>query len=635
MRRFTLRQRLRYAFDNSMSRGTVALIGWLALAAGALIAAVSGLVMLIAPFKEDGTPYGFAELFWMGLMRTLDAGTMGGDGGSWPFLFSMFAATLGGVFLVSTLIGVLTAGVEAKIEELRKGRSLVVETDHTVVLGWSEQIFTVLRELIAASENKANACVAILADRDKVEMEDELRAKVPHRGQTRVVCRRGSPIDPHDLDLVNPQGSRAIIVLDPGGDEPDAEVIKTILAITNARDRRREPYHIVAQLRHRKNLEAARLVGGDEAHLVETGEVIARVIVQTCRQAGLSQVYMELLDFEGDEIYFQVEPKLVGETFGEALLADEDSSVIGLQRADGQVRLNPPMSTKIEAGDKVIALSFDDDTIKLSALPAPKIDRAAFSKRPATALAPERTLILGWNGRAATVVRELDAYVAPGSKLTVMAADFCADAETEVSRCAAEARNQNVTFVRGDTSDRATLEAIEVEKFQHVIVLCYSDDLEMQRADARTLVTLLHLRDIEAKLGDRFSTVSEMLDLRNRELAEVTQADDFIVSDQLTSLMLAQISENKDLTAVFADLFDSEGSEIYLKPAEDYVALDRPVSFYTVVAAARERGHVAIGYRVLANSGRADRRYGVVVNPDKSDEVTFSAGDTIVVVAEN
>ena len=63
-----------------------------------------------------------------------------------------------------------------------------------------------------------------------------------------------------------------------------------------------------------------------------------------------------------------------------------------------------------------------------------------------------------------------------------------------------------------------------------------------------------------------------MLDVRNRELAEVTQADDFIVSDKLISLMLAQVSENKDLNAVFDDLFDPDGSEIYLKPAADYVA---------------------------------------------------------------
>ena len=66
-----------------------------------------------------------------------------------------------------------------------------------------------------------------------------------------------------------------------------------------------------------------------------------------------------------------------------------------------------------------------------------------------------------------------------------------------------------------------------------------------------------------------------MLDLRNRALAEVTRADDFIVSDRMTSLLLSQVAENKHLKAVFDDLFDPEGSEIYLRPASEYVAAGR------------------------------------------------------------
>ena len=50
-----------------------------------------------------------------------------------------------------------------------------------------------------------------------------------------------------------------------------------------------------------------------------------------------------------------------------------------------------------------------------------------------------------------------------------------------------------------------------------------------------------------------------MLDLRNRALAEVTRADDFIVSDRLVSLLMAQVAENPQLNAVFADLFDAGG----------------------------------------------------------------------------
>ena len=126
-----------------------------------------------------------------------------------------------------------------------------------------------------------------------------------------------------------------------------------------------------------------------------------------------------------------------------------------------------------------------------------------------------------------------------------------------------------------------------------------------------------------------------MLDVRNRTLAEVTRADDFIVSDRLVSLMLSQVSENKQLNAVFDDLFDPEGSEIYLKPAGNYVALGQPVNFYTVVEAARRRGEVAIGYRLRAQATEADKAYGVVVNPDKSNKLTFADGDRIIVIAED
>ena len=126
-----------------------------------------------------------------------------------------------------------------------------------------------------------------------------------------------------------------------------------------------------------------------------------------------------------------------------------------------------------------------------------------------------------------------------------------------------------------------------------------------------------------------------MLDVRNRELAEVTQADDFIVSDKLISLLLAQVAENKDLNALFTDIFDSDGSEIYLKPAMDYVALGQPVNFYTVVAAARRRGEVALGYRQEAFAHNTDRQYGIVLNPKKSGSVAFTEKDRIIVVAES
>jgi voltage-gated potassium channel Kch len=628
VRNITFRQKLRYAFDNTMSRGTPALVMWLGIISVAMILLVTVIVALIQALTRDAEGEDFVALFWRNLLRTLDPGTMGGDSGSPLFLLAMLAITLGGVFIVSTLIGVLSSGIESKIDELRKGRSLVLEQNHTLILGWSDQVFTILRELKVANESLPKSCVVVLADKDKVEMEDEIRTKVGNTGKMRVVCRTGSPLDLDDLDIANPQSARSIIVLSPTDDDPDSQVIKTVLALTNSTRRRSGEYHIVAVIRDPKNLEAARLVGGKDAQYIEAGDTIARLIAQACRQSGLSVVYTELLDFGGDEIYMKEEPALAGKTFGDALSAYEKCAVIGLQTAQA-VLVNPPMDTPIKPGDKVIVIAEDDSVIKLTATGG-SAPEGAIQSAPPQAAEPERILILGWNDHAAAIINELDNYVAPGSRVSVVA--DTQDGAEQIERDCADCRNIEIQYNRGDTTDRRTLDALKPDQFQHIVVLCYSDTLDPQRADARTLITLLHLRDIEKRLGEHFSIVSEMLDDRNRELAEVTEADDFIVSDKLISLLLAQISENKHLKAVFADLFDPEGSEIYVKPATDYVAPGKPVNFYTVVEAARRRGHCAIGY--ISTGGNGAHKTSVVVNPAKSDQITFSAADRVVVLAE-
>lgn len=640
MREIRFVDRLKYAFDNSMSRGAIALMGYLGLVSVALIM-VASLVVIVLGIKPDGGDApGFGEAMWLSLMRTLDSGTMGGDAG-WPFRFAMLFVTLGGIFIVSSLIGVINSGLEAKLDELRKGRSFVLEQDHTLILGWSPKIFTVLSELVIANENRKRPRIVILADKDKVEMEDEIRDNVGDLGKTRIICRTGTPLDLSDLEIVNPHAARSIVVLAPESEEPDSEVIKSILALTNNPHRRKEPYHIVAELGELRNLEVARMVGKDEAQLIVTGDLISRIIVQTSRQSGLSVVYTELLDFGGDEIYFHEEPGLTGRTFGEALLAYETSALLGIQSRDGQVRLLPAMDTRLQAGDKLVAVSEDDDTVRLSGRTGDwsdlerklEIDATAIHGAAVSERRPERTLLLGWNDRGVTIINEMDRYVAPGSELTLVAS-LDGLGERLAVDCG-ELRNQALTVRSADTTDRRILDSLNIPGFDQIIILCYSDDLDIQEADARTLITLLHLRDMAEKGGHDFRIVTEMLDVRNRELAEVTQADDFIVSNKLTSLMLAQISENKELTAVFADLFDPEGAEIYLKPASDYVELGRPVNFYTVVEAARRRGEVALGYRQNAFSKDASRAYGVAVNPVKSEKVAFAEGDQIVILAED
>jgi voltage-gated potassium channel Kch len=359
---------------------------------------------------------------------------------------------------------------------------------------------------------------------------------------------------------------------------------------------------------------------------VRAADVIARITAQACRQSGLSAVCQDLLDFEGDEIYFQDCPELVGKTFGDALLAYEQSSVIGLRRPDGVVTVNPSMNTVIAEDDAVVAISADDDTISFTGIrdvpdAAPPTDGRSTH--------PEQLLLVGWNALGGVVLRELDAFVPPGSSADVLVDPDLVDPST-----LPQLSLSNLTDVRYE-ADRGDLDELTQHvggrTFDHVVILGYRTGLAGPEADARTLLTLLLLRRVLADNSDggQSRIVTELFDSSDVELARATGADDFIVSDELSSCMIAQLSENPDLDPVFEDLFDAEGSAIGLKPIERYVPLGEDIRFERVVAVARLRGEVAIGYRKFLGDGATPE---VVMNPLKSDRAVFNQGDRVVVI---
>jgi voltage-gated potassium channel Kch len=619
-RKSGLGDRLRYMFDNSMSSGTPALIAWLTLATFLLILFFSVVIWLFS--LRDSNNKGFFGELYFSLLHALDPGTIGGDNGSWRFLLTLLALTVGGLFIVSALIGVIANGIDSKLGELRRGRSIVLEKDHTVILGWSDSIFTIVNELTIANESRQNPVVVILADRDKVEMEEELKAKVPDRRGTRVVCRSGSPMDIDDLELSSHITARSVILLAPDSEDPDAEVIKTLLALTHSGP---DGPRIVAEIRNPTNLEAARLVGAERTVLLDIRETVAKLVVQTSRQSGAAAVYTELFDYEGDEFYFLEDHGLDGTTYAAAQQLYEEASVVGLVSRDGSSKLNPPPDTVI--GDQTLIVVAEDD----SALDGQQLSQTEPAlNRLGTQLGhgehPTRALLIGWNERAPIVLRELDHYAVPGSKLTVLT--------TLGDPVVPTLPNLEVDVVRAPTTDRTTLETHITADLDQIIVLCYSSHLGTQAADARTLVTLLHVRDILRRTGAQTPVVSEMLDDRNRVLASVADIDDVVVSGEIVSLLVTQLSEDQRLEPVFRELLGNEGSEIYLRPAGWYVQPGEGITYATIVAGASRRGETALGFK-SASLAEDGGHFGVVVNPAKSTTFDVTPDDCVVVLAEN
>ena len=633
MKNFTLLERLKYWFDNLMSRGAhmmILLLGFLSFII-ILFSALTIWYLQIAPESQE--PLGFIESIWQSLLRALDSGAMGADNG-WPFRIISFLVTLGGIFVLSILIGVLGSSIEEKLNNLRKGKSFVIEKGHTLILGYSSKIFTIISELAIANESVSNPKIVILADKDKVEMEDEIKSKISDLKNTKIICRSGVPYDFSDLEIVNPQQSKSIIILTPDEDDnADSLTIKTILAITNNSNRRSTPYHIVAEMKDISNYEVAKMVGKEEAEILFVDDIIAKIIVQTSRQSGLSIVYTELFDFDGAEIYIQSENKLIGKSYGEALSLYEDSSLIGIKQIDGSVKINPAMDYVVKEDDMVIVISEDDSTIFIADKENNNFDESSILNVNTNEIKTENILLLGWNSIASTIIIEIDKYVGPNSKIVVVSSFD--KYENEVNDLRSSLQNCTLDFQVNDTANRKVIEKLNITSFDSVQILCYKEEMNIQDADAATLITLLHIRKILDDESKDIKVVSQMLDAKNRALASITKADDFIVSDKLISLLMSQVSENKFLMKVFDSLFEAEGSEIYLKSVTEYVSCDTPVNFYTILESARRKGETAIGYRLEHLADDSTAAFGVQVNPSKNKEIQFTANDKIIVLAEN
>ena len=608
-------ERLRYRFDNSLSRGPWVLIGWLAAATvGFLIVAAA----VVAGFRlgiDQGKPAGFFEAFWQSMVRVFDSGTFSGDNG-WALRVVSLVVTLAGILVFTSLIGLIATSIDQRIASLGKGRSAVLESGHVLVLGWSSRLFSILSELVEANANQRRAAIVILAEQSKPDMEDAVRSRIRDSGSTRIICRTGDPASPADLELVNAAGARSIVVLAGEGTSGDAGAVRATLAVLTEDSAARRP--VVVEIMDGRNARALTAAAGDRVLTVEADDVIAKVTAQACYQAGLGVVYRELLEFAGDEVYFAPAPELAGHTFGEALLAYKTSAVIGRVAADGTITVAPPMDTPFAEGDQVIAISADDDTVVFEGFSqeaAPRPPRAD----DADTAGGGAMLIVGWSSLGARILAELDA-VASGPQHVDVAVDEDLVAPGSLK---ADCDRLAVRFVPGaDDPDRLAALVGESD-YEHVVVLGYRDGLPPAEADARTLLSLLTLSRARARGAAR--VVAEVLDSRDAVIAERTGADDLVVSDQLSSLMIAQLTERPELNLVLGELFDAKGPSISMRPADLYVAGD-PVRFATVVAAARDRGHVALGYR-LASSGT------VVLNPPKSATVMLTPADQVIVLA--
>ncbi len=618
MKKHTLREKMQYRFDNIMSKGTVVLVGLLFLVTF-LVVMIAGVAVSIAAGSSD-----VGNNIWISLMHAIDAGTLAGDSTdsvSSVIIFSM--VTICGIFVTSILIGIITTGFEEKLNSLRKGSSRVIEKNHTVILGFDDNIYTIISELIVANENEKDGCIVIISAQDKEVMEEKIAEQIDDFKTTRVICRTGEVTELNVLEKASLETCRSIIL----NEQNDFMTIKAILATVSylkSRNAFERDTHIVTTISDKMNYEAAKIAGEGKVEIIFSKDAIARIIAHTCRQPGLSNVLIELFDYEGDELYFESFPEFVGKHFDEVLLSFEKAIVFGIKRGS-DILLNPKKEEVITVDDQIIYLVEDNGTEKpLTVIPKCRKE-LEIEKVEKVAELPEHILVLGTNTMLSAILSELDHYVAKGSSV-IIADDQVA---LEYVNLKNTLENIELKIKECDINDRKNLDALTASKIDHVLLLSELE-YDSEISDAMTLLKLIHLRDIAQKTNAKYSITSEMQNVTNQKLAKVAKVNDLVVGTNIINLILTQISENRELSAVFTDLLDEDGSEIYMKKAALYVKKDTPIDFYSITEIASRRNEIAIGYKKYEDS-----TFQVIINPAKSNEVIFTENDYLILLAED
>lgn len=626
----------RYRFDNTLSKGAKAMITWLLVAA-----AVSSIPFTIAlrllPTKthdnilsNEAGSKGFLAIlddYWQSFYAVLGKG--GFKTNTWDARAFTILVTVFSLVIASTLFAFITATVNKRIADLKKGKGPVYESGHTTILGWGPQVFPILQQLEVANANKPSTAVIIsLVARET--MDDEIKLRVGELKNTKIITRNGDPSSPRVLAQSSINNSRSVLVLGNKGPSAATTAVLSVLANIGMTGK----VSIVADVNDEATAEALYKSTGGNVLAVRSEELIARVTAHAIRQPGLAAVYLDMLDFEGDEIYFASVPASIGKTFGDVITGLGESSAIGIRHSDGTVNITPPVETVIVEGDQIIAIAKDDDKIlwagdssDLSGI------KALVQVGERSNANPDKILIIGWSPMAKQVVLELGNFGVPGSTALVFAQTSKVTAD-ELKGL--ETTNLTVT-AKGTTGDIDELiDVINSQEFNHIVIFGYrGKTITPAESDALTLLTMLevnHVKNLPGSLVANARVIAEIQDSNNVELARVVVVDDLVVSDRLGSLMMSQLAESPGLYHVFEELFGPAGTFLSSKPVQSYVPLNVETTFANLVAAGRSRGEVVIGYRQPEASDPTNPTIGIHVNPAKRTVLTPTEGTYAIVI---
>ncbi len=636
------KERLRYMIDRAFAREFAGqfILFLVLVVVVTLVGMTAYFFGLFGPENEDvpgiprGIDRGFLDSLWWSMQRVLRLpGFERMYGATPPILAYALFLSIMGLAVFGILVSMINTAMQRRIETLRKGDSPVKERGHVLVLGWSDKIYSVLRQL---ARLQPGSKVVILAPEEIGEMQEALRVNGSMREDLTIILRSGIPSNVEELNRVAADRASSVIVVSPRADRDrlggDSEVIKTMMLLAAWREWRGQGPTLTAEIALEQNQELAEIAARGRMHLISSSTVISKILVQCIRNPGLADVYSELFAPYGNGLHVQSIGACSEQTMRDISYGFLDAIPIGIAWEEQQGEelkhasgLNPEPDYDIAEDEQLILLAHGVP-VKFSQ-PGSAYTSRIYREGGVSARVPRRVLLIGWNGNVFDILVELDAHALRGTEIVLLS-----EMEPEAARkyveqlLDRELENVSVEYLAGDPVERGSYSEIDLTSFQTIVLLADTSSGEPD-IDARTLRTLLRLSDLRRRTAASPHTVVELLDIANKDLLAGLHVDDVVVSDQVISAQLAQIAKQPVLGPIYRELLSAGGVEISLRPVGDYVEIGSSCSFFDLAFAAQQKMEIALGVR-LAREGE------LFLNPERELAWRLDEDDRVVVLAQ-
>lgn len=612
MKKTTFREKLLYWFDGKMSGGSLGLIKLLTMVT--IAAAVTIACILHMAGVAAGEADSFASELWNSFASILNSWFPSFEDGWMGYVIMMSLASIFGLLVTSVLIGIISTAMEEKIESLKKGNVRVMEENHIVVLGFEAGEYALIQELVAGAD-KRPCCIVLAAEMDREKMEDCIRDNVKCPKNVRILCRSIDIFDPLALERCSISSCRTVLITPTDNDRTVRLVLAVTRALYKVTDRKIRTIAVLSKNDYRIPHVMEEKYG---VMLLRSSDTIAKIMAHSCTQPGLSKVMLEMFHFDGSEMHIVSLPGMEGLTFEELVCRIDDAAPMGIYKGK-ELYLNPDPGMVVEQGDRLLVFCEESDSARLTdAASLPPIDASSVYDGLKDA---GRVVIIGYNPFLATILYDLPENV---GYVTL------ANVEEQFRNEALEAADKreskmSVTFFEKDVSDLDALTEL-AKTAEHIVVLCPYNRPE-DSADLSNIFMIMSLRDIRDRLKLNYNITTELKRENNQNLLIPDSETEFVVSSNMSSLFLAQLSESPDLLSAFNDLLTNEGSEIYLKePSEMHCGGEMSVL---------ELRRRLLSLRYLLIGVMKDEGLEPDFNLTLSDRVCLNPGDKLIVLGEN